>query len=86
MAKKKEEWRKIESIEDLKRAADRRERHCAIQLAGSGISSKDVYWGGKKFYVTHYIDGTVEKLTKAELGESNIGLSIKAGGFFIQER
>ena len=81
----KEKWRKVESIEDLKQAANRRKRHCAIQLTGPGISSKDIYWGGRKFYVTHYIDGTVEKLTKAELDESNIGLSIRAGGFFIQE-
>jgi len=74
---------RIHSIDELKKAANRKWECFVMCLMPPLVSSKEIMWGGKKFHIIHGIDGTYEKMTAAELEESNIGESIKAGGFHI---
>ena len=74
---------RISTIDDLKKAADHDWESFVLCLTSPLVSSKEIMWGGRKFHIIHGIDGTYETMTSAELETSNIGMSIKAGGFHI---
>jgi len=77
-------YARINTIDDLKKAADHKWRAFVMRLCPPLVSSKEIRWGGRKFHVIHGIDGTYETLTPAELEESNIGDSMRLGGFYLE--
>jgi hypothetical protein len=75
----------VKTIEHLKELA-RDGREFGILLNGGVFSSKYIRWGGRKFYIENYIDGSEQCLTAEELGEfTNIVEAIEAGALACEE-
>jgi hypothetical protein len=84
--KMKDKTRKVMDINDLKKLAYKSLEPFFIALNCELVSSKEIRWSGRKyFYVTHCIDGTIEKLTTEELEESYAGKALKAGCLYWED-
>ena len=78
--------RKVKDIEDLKKLTYKAKAPFFIARNRELISSKEIYWSGKKyFYVTNLIDDSNEKLTIEELENSYIGKALRAGCLFWED-
>jgi serine protease inhibitor len=80
----KDKNRKIVDIDDLKKMARGVWVPVAIWISGEWISSKDIYWSGRKYFrVVNTIDSSEEKLTQEEFSDSYAAKAMKAGCLYL---
>lgn len=75
----------VKNLANLINLCEQNKSEFFVLLRGGLRSSKNIYFDGKEFEVTHEIDFSSESMTAEELCASTIGKAMSVGALYCYE-